>query len=412
MMRLLVVSQYYWPENFVINDLARLLGERDVEVTVLTGKPNYPGGQIFSGYRSWGVQREQVDGVEVIRVPLVPRGSGSRVGLALNYLSFIVFAGLIAPLLLRKRSFDAVFVFAVSPLLQALPAILLAWLKKAPLVLWVQDLWPESLSATGQVKNKTVLGMVGALVRFIYRRSDLILVQSRAFVDEVAAYGGSREKIRYYPNLYVHPDESTANPEIESLAAQVGSAFSVVFAGNIGSAQDPETIIETARLLADEDIQIVVVGSGSRAQWLADQRAALGLSNLVLAGRFPAADMPHLFAAASVLLVTLAPQPIFARTVPSKVQAYLAAGRPIVAALDGEAATIIAEAKAGLCVPSGRPAALAEAIRTLYAMAQEDRDAMGKNGRAYFEQNFEPSRLVTDLVRHLEDAIAAKESTI
>jgi glycosyltransferase involved in cell wall biosynthesis len=411
-MRLLILSQYFWPETFIINDLARLLAERQIEVTVLTGKPNYPGGKIFDGYRAGGIQREQRDGIEVVRVPLLPRGERSGLKLALNYLSFIISASLAGTFALRGRQFDAVLVYAPSPLLKALAGMVIAWRKKAPLVLWVQDLWPESLSATGQVKNEPLLAFVGFLVRAIYRRCDLILVQSRAFVDSVASHGGRREKIEYYPNPYMLPDPSTAGSDVVSLVERLRQSFSVVFAGNIGTAQDPETLLETARLLQDDDIQIVFVGSGSRELWLAEQRTALGLSKLVLAGRFPAEDMPHLFAAASALLVTLAPQPIFALTVPSKLQAYLAAGRPIVAALDGEAARIIAEAEAGLCVPAGKAAELAEAIRRLHRMSQEQREAFGLRGRAYFERNFEPQKLTTDLIAHLEDAIAGKEKAI
>ena len=410
-MRLLILSQYFWPETFIINDLARLLADRQVEVTVLTGKPNYPGGKVLDGYKSHGVQREHVGDVEVIRLPLVPRGRGSSARLTINYLSFIASASLIGPFALRGRSFDAVFVYGTSPLLKALAAIVLAGLKKAPLIVWVQDLWPESLSATGHVRNRTVLAIVGALVRAIYRRADLILVQSRAFHDPVAVYSDHPDKIRYYPNLYESPAPGALVPAVESLVERLGQSFSVVFAGNIGTAQSPETILEAARLLKpDRDITIVLVGSGSRDRWLAEEAVRLGLDNLVFAGRFAPDEMSHIFAAASALLVTLAPEPPFALTVPSKIQAYLAAGRPIVAALDGEAARIIAEAGAGFCVPAGSAADLAETIRTLQRMPLEQREALGARGRDYFEGNFEPHKLTTDLIAHLSDAIASRES--
>ena len=411
-MRLLILSQYFWPETFIINDLARLLALRDVEVTVLTGKPNYPDGRVFDGYTAGGVQRDQFAGVEIVRVPIVPRGRGSRFKLALNYLSFILSASIVGPFLLRRRRFDVVFVYGTSPLLKALAGIVLAWLKRAPLVVWVQDLWPESLSATGQVRNRAVLGLVGFFVRAIYRRANAILVQSRAFQGPVAAYCDRPDKIWYYPNLYVTPPRSAATPAVQPLVDRLKESFSVVFAGNIGAAQAPETILEAARLLRDDDgIAVVLVGSGSRDQWLAEQAAALGLTNLLLPGRVGPEDIPHIFAAASALLVTLAPQPAFELTVPSKVQAYLAAGRPIVAALDGEPARIIAEAGAGLCVPAGQAADLADAIRRLSRMPVGERNAMGARGRTYFEWNFEPQKLTTDLIAHLQSAIAGKEST-
>lgn len=408
-MRLLIVSQYFWPETFIINDLARLLVQRGIKVTVLTGKPNYPGGKILDGYRAWGVQRREYEGVDIVRVPLFPRGKNSRVKLALNYLSFIFSASLCGSYALRGRKFDAILVFGVSPLLKALAAMLLVWLKKVPLVVWVQDLWPESLRATGHLKSTPVVGVVGWLVRAIYKRADLILVQSRAFREPVAAYCDRPQKICYYPNFYLAPDGDLPTARAIALAHDLRQRFSVVFAGNIGVAQDPETILQTARLLRDDPgIRVVLIGSGSRDAWLAEQVAALGLDNLKLAGRFDPADMPHLFAASSALLVTLTAEPTFARTVPSKVQAYLAAGRPIVAALDGEGARVIAEAEVGLCAPSGGAEALAGAIRKLRAMPLAELGNLGANGKRYFERNFEPQKLVDELIVHLQDAITSR----
>ena len=170
-MKLLVVSQYFWPENFRINELVSQLVAEGLKVTVLTGKPNYPEGKFFPGNRAWGIRHACHAGAEVIRLPLAPRGSRSGLRLAINYLSFVLAGYFLAPFALRGAQFDAVFVYAPSPLLQALPAILLAWLKRAPLIVWVQDLWPESLSATGHVKNRFLLRMVETVVRYIYRLS-------------------------------------------------------------------------------------------------------------------------------------------------------------------------------------------------------------------------------------------------
>jgi hypothetical protein len=185
-MKILLWSQYFWPETFRINELATALTESGLSVTVLTGKPNYPEGTIFPGYRSWGIQRENFAGVDVLRIPMLPRGRCSALRLALNYWSFIAAGFVFAPFVLRGKTFDVVFVYAPSPLLQALPAILLARLKRAPLIVWVQDLWPESLSATGHVRSRFVLGAVEALVRHIYRCADSILIQSEAFRVPVA----------------------------------------------------------------------------------------------------------------------------------------------------------------------------------------------------------------------------------
>lgn len=403
-MRILVLSQYFWPENFIINDVALTLHEQGHDIVVASGKPNYPDGNLFEGYRLWGTQREYYKGkVEVLRVPLWPRGEGGARNLALNYGSFVLSGLLFLPWMLRKREFDAILVFAPSPIVQAIPAIALKWLKKAKLALWVQDLWPESLSATGFVKNPHLLRMVGWMVRAIYRRCDTLLVQSRAFVEPVARYA-ARDKIEYYPNsLDVRPPERVAPIPLE-LIEVLDKYFCVVFAGNLGTAQACDTLVKAAVLLRDEaQIRLVLVGSGSRLTWLKSQQQELGLDNMVLPGRFPMEAMPQIFERASALLVSLNDEPAFAQTIPSKIQAYLAAGRPIVACLNGEGARVINEAGAGLTSPAEQVLPLVANIRCMTALGEAERAAMGRSGKSYFDANFEMgaqvSRLV-DLLKH------------
>lgn len=411
-MRVLLVTQYFWPEMFPINDLARLLRQQGVDITVLTGKPNYPSGQVFPGYRAAGRMQEVHEGIPVFRVPLVPRGHRSRLGLVLNYLSFIVSAGALGPGMLRRRSFDLVFVYAPSPLLQALAAMRLARIYRAPLVVWVQDLWPESLSATGHVKRPWLLSFVARAVQRIYKASDRILVQSRAFVAPVAALTDRPDKIRYYPNLFQPTADTATSDSAAGLAQTLREHFSVVFAGNLGTAQALDTIVEAARLLRPHGhVRVVLVGSGSLDTWLHQQRTEHELDNMILPGRFEAPDMPAIFAAASALLVTLKPDPAFALTIPSKVQAYLAAGRPIVAALDGEGARVIEESGAGVCSAAGNAQALASAILRLADTSPAQRDIMGQHGRQYFEQNFAPDHLVSELKTHFAEVVHARRNT-
>ena len=199
-MNILLWSQYFWPENFRINQLAAALHQSGLQVSVLTGKPNYPEGNVYPGYKTKGIQFERYEGMRVIRMPLVPRGNNSFTRLALNYLSFILSGYMFAPKALRSQKIDVVFVYAVSPLLQTLPAIFIAKLKRAPLVLWVQDLWPESLLATGFVKNRYILQAVEKLVRYIYRNTDSILISSEAFRIPISRLVKEASKIRYYPN--------------------------------------------------------------------------------------------------------------------------------------------------------------------------------------------------------------------
>lgn len=399
-MRLLLFTQYFWPEDFRINELASSLQERGIDVHVVTGKPNYPGGRVLDGYRASGCQRELHDGVPILRIPIVPRGNGGA-RLAINYLSF-VFSGLVfAPWMLRGRKFDAIFVFAPSPILQAIPAIFLGWLKGCPVVLWVQDLWPESLSATGHVKNRTVLRLVERVVRYIYKHVDLLLVQSHAFVEPVRAFA-SGTRIEYHPNSVMDSFAASAEEECAPVA-DIKDQFIVMFAGNIGSAQAVDTILEAAvQLKSHSDIHFVLVGAGSRADWMKQEAAVQGLTNLRLPGRFPVSMMPSFMQAASALLVTLADEEIFRHTIPSKVQAYLAAGRPILASLNGEGARIVLEAGAGVASPAEDGKALAKAVLTMYHMTNDERQAMGARGRAYYAQHYTHDKLTDRLIEHLE----------
>lgn len=409
-MKLLIFTQYFWPEPFIINDLTRILAEQGHQVVVVTGKPNYPEGYVYDGYRIYGVQREYLyENVEVIRLPLLPRGKGGARELLLNYLSFVVSGCMLAPWQLKKRKFDAILVFAPSPIIQVFPAIILKWVKGAHLALWVQDLWPESLSATDHVRHPHLLKLVSWVVKGLYAGCDTLLVPSRAFEEPVARHA-SREKIVYYPNSIDVPPSAATVVEIPTdLIAVLEQSFSIVFAGNLGVAQSLETIVQAAILLKEHPgIRFVLVGSGSRLAWLQEQKKIHQLDNLLLPGRFSMSVMPQIFQRASVLLVSLKDEYIFAQTIPSKVQAYLAAGRPIIAALRGEGARVIVEAGSGMACDPDNPAALAEMIIEMKALPADRRQAMGRSGKAYFNEHFEMRHQVERLVEILD--LKRKES--
>ena len=400
-MRVLVVSQYFWPENFRINEVVASLVARGIEVDILTGKPNYPEGKISTGYRAWGCLQEQWKGAKVHRVPLFPRGQNNRLRLTLNYLSFIFFGLVSGSWLVRKRQYDVIFVYGLSPILLAIPGLFIGRLKRKKVIIWVQDLWPESLSATGYVRNNIIIGAVRQVVRWIYGSADLLLVQARAFEASIRALA-SDTPIIYYPNSVDDAFAVPAKSEPPAVAG-LGEEFSVMFAGNIGAAQAMDVIVEAASLLKEHaDIHFVVLGDGScRAEMLeaAQQR---NLGNLHLPGRFPLETMPGFMQKASVLLVTLADRPIFAATVPNKVQAYLAAGRPIIACLNGEGARLVVEAGAGLSTPAEDAQALAETILRLYRLSPSERKKMGDNGRRYYQEHFDHEHLVDELIGHLQ----------
>jgi glycosyltransferase involved in cell wall biosynthesis len=403
-LRILVFSQHFWPESFRINDIAQRLRAAGHEVVVLTGQPNYPGGIVFPGYHAAAAGLEHWNGLPIQRVPLLPRGRPSALRLTSNYLSFIASAAVFGAWRLRGQHFDAVLVYATSPLLQAIAAIVLARLKRCAIVTWVQDLWPQSLQVTGYVTHPWLLAAVAHVVRWVYARQTLVLVQSQAFIAPVRALSPARLPIVCFPN----PGEDAAGGDADAPPAlRLRPGFNVVFAGNLGTAQALDVVLDAAERLRDlPDLRFVLVGSGQRSDWLAQQCRARGLDNVELPGRFESGQMGPILAQAQALLVTLNADPTMALTVPSKVQSYLAAGRPIVAALDGEGARVVREAGAGIACPAGDATALAQAVRTLHSMPAEERRRMGEAGRHCYREQYDPAHLVPQLVGHLHDAAA------
>jgi len=391
-MKILLVSQYFFPESFIINDLVNCLVLEGYTLEVFTGKPNYPGGKIFSGYSARKCTKELFnEQVIVHRIPIFPRGKGGIMRLILNYISFVLSGLFYFHRQAKYLKFDIILVYSPSPITTAIPAIYLKKRLKLPLAIWVQDLWPESLHATGFIKNSFFLKIVGRLVRWIYSESDMILVQSEAFKKQILRYA-EPEKLIYYPNSYldleVDKTQETLLPK--ELLSHFENNFCLVFAGNLGTAQSIETIIGAAERLKNvPQCRLILVGSGSLSDWIVEQIAEKKLSNLVLAGRFPSSAMPEIYSRSSGLLVSLKRDEIFSYTIPSKIQSYLAAGRPIIAAIDGEGARIIEEARAGLVGSAEDVLALTQNIVRLYNMSDTERDKFGLFGRAYFLQHFE-----------------------
>lgn len=405
-MRILVLSQYFWPENFRINDVVAGLVDRGHEVTVYTGMPNYPGGSFIEGYGLLGPFRQTYRGACVRRSLLVPRGAGGGLRLAVNYFSHAICATLLSPWLARG-DFDAILVFEPSPMTIGIPARALRALKRAPVLLWVQDLWPESLSATGAVKNAALLCGVDRLVRWIYRGCDLVLVQSAAFIDSVVNHGVPRDRVRYLPNSaedYYRRLEPRAD---DAEASELPRGFRVMYAGNIGAAQDFGTILSAAELLKHEThIHWIAIGDGRMRPWVEGQLAKRDLVGRVhLLGQRQPERMARYFAHADVLLATLRREPIFAYTIPSKIQSYLACGKPVIAALEGEGGRIIRDAGAGWAVAPENPQALADAVLAACRSSQPDLQAMGKRGEDYFRQHFEREKLLTRLEELMREAV-------
>lgn len=397
-MRILIVSQYFWPENFRINDLAVELHQRGHDVVVLTGTPNYPGGKFFPGYHFFGRRREHYCGVTVMRVPVIPRGKKRSWRLALNYLSFAFFASLSGAWRCRGK-YDAIIVFEVSPVTVGIPAVVISRLTGAPIWFWVQDLWPESLAAAGGVQSPFILALVDRLVRWLYAHCHRILVQSPGFIDHTRAHGVPPEKILYFPNWaedFYQPIALAADaPERHELP----TGCVILFAGNLGAAQGLATVLAAAeRLRHRHDIHWVLIGDGTMRSWIETTITIRQLTATVhLLGRRPPEAMPRYFAAADALLVTLRSEPIFALTIPGKVQSYLACGRPIIAAAGQQVNDIVTTAGAGLTCAPDDPEALAACVERFAALPTAARTAMGQRGRHYYDQTFQRQRLIDQL---------------
>jgi glycosyltransferase involved in cell wall biosynthesis len=406
LVKLLVISQYFWPENFRINDLVADLVRRGHEVTVLTGKPNYPDGRVFADYAANPGAFLHHAGARIVRVPMLARGKGG-VRLALNYLSFAASASLMGLVRLWREPFDAIFVFEPSPITVGLPALALKWRSGAPIAFWVLDLWPQSLKAVGMVASRTILRLVAMLVAMIYRGSDLVLAQSRSFIPEIGKYLPDPDRIRYFPSWSDEAPAGDADETVIDLPVATGD-FDIMFAGNIGAAQDFPAILDAAELLREDAVRWLIVGDGRTSDWVKQEIAQRGLTDRVLMlGRHPLAHMPAFFRRADALLISLRSEPIFSLTIPGKLQAYLAAGRPILAMLNGEGAEVVQTARAGLTTGAGDAAGLASAVRQMLATSPADRAEMGRRGRDYSLREFNRDELITRLEQWLIELAAS-----
>jgi colanic acid biosynthesis glycosyl transferase WcaI len=404
-MRILIVTEHYWPEQFRITDLAEGLRVRGHAVDVLTGMPSYPQGRHFDGYHPWGPLREEHEGVRVKRVPIVPRGSGRAWELALNYGSFVVTATL-RLLLRRHRPWDVVLVYQPSPVTTVIPALVTRALARIPVAVWVQDLWPESISSTGMVRKRWLVSLVSRISDALYRSCDRAIGQSRSFVERLAKVGVARDRLEYLPNWAEELYQPVPPPPVPTEEWERG--FSVMFAGNLGRVQALDTVLDAAFLLReDPEIRWAILGDGALRGWMESEARRRGIASVHFLGRRPVAEMPAMFARAGAMLVSLKADDSLAMTIPAKVQSYLACGRPVLASLEGEGARIVEESGAGFASPPNDARGLAYNVRRMKRLSSEERAERGRAGRAYYLKEFDRTlclekaeRLLTDLVSH------------
>jgi glycosyltransferase involved in cell wall biosynthesis len=330
------------------------------------------------------IQRETVEGVSIIRVPLYPSHDSSAVRRILNYLSFAVSAALIGLIAVRKA--DVMYVYH-PPATVSLPAMVISWFRRIPFVYDLQDLWPDTLTATGMVNNRFVLGLVSAWCKITYRSAAKIVVLSPGFKETLVHRGVPDSRIEVIYN-WCEEDKITLGLRNQDMEGPLGSPdrFNVVFAGTMGKAQGLDTVLEAAALLMEKipKVQFVFVGGGVDTDRLKQVAEAKKLSNVLFLSRRPVSEIGEILAKANVLLVHLKKDPLFTITIPSKIQAYLAAGRPILVGVEGDAAELVKNSRAGAAYDPASAASLAEAVELLYKMPKASLEEMGKNGHRFY----------------------------
>lgn len=397
-MKILIISQYFYPENLRINDLVFSLKKRGHQIEVLTGKPNYPKGDYFKGYSWKGPRHEEIEEIKVHRANLILRKKGGGLRLFLNYFSFVFFG--LFKILKLKGDFEKVFIYAPSPIIVGLLGILAAKKFKCKSYLWVHDLWPESVRVAGGIKSGIVLGLVNQMTKLIYRFTDLLLVQSPEFKNYILNQGVAESKIIYYP--YYAEDFYKVVEKDNNYLSQFPKGFNLLFAGNIGVAQSFDTIVNAFEKLKEHDINLVVLGEGRDKSRIQEQINEKGLTEKFhFLGSFSPEQMSHYFTCADGLLITLKKADIFSYTIPGKLQSYLACGKPIIGALDGIGNKIISESNSGFASKAEDHELLANNILTLFKLSKEEKEKLSNNALDYFDKNFNKQNLLERLEKIL-----------
>ncbi|MDW0114015.1 glycosyltransferase family 4 protein [Sporosarcina saromensis] len=397
-MKILVVCQYYYPEPFRITDICEMLVKRGHEVTVVTGLPNYPEGKVLEEYRNENKKNEIKNGVKVIRTYEIGRGN-SKLRLFLNYLSFTLSASL-KTFNLRDK-YDVVFVNQLSPVMMAIPAIIYKKKYKKKLLLYCLDLWPESLTVGGIKKGSLIFNLFLIISKRIYKSADKIVVTSSMFKKYFKdTFDFQTDSIGHIPQYA--EDLFLLNKDGRVIESNKSDIYNFVFAGNIGEFQSVETIVQAANELKNhKNIRFHIVGDGSNLDRCKELASKYMLDNLVYYGRRPLEDMPSFYEMADAMLITLINNKNVSYTLPGKVQSYMAAGKPIIGAIDGETSIVIKDADCGLCCAAGKYIDFAKLI--LEFVNSDRKKQMGVNAQNYYIQNYNKNIFIERLENELNN---------
>lgn len=405
MKHILVISQYFYPETFRINDIATEWVQRGYKVTVLTGIPNYPMGKFFDGYSWFKKKHELWNGMEIVRIPLVARGHSS-IGMILNYLSFVI-SGLCWNCF-NKVNADLVFSFEVSPMTQVIVGCRYAKKHNIPHFLYVQDLWPENVEMITGIHNKVVMKPIDMMVDKIYMQADKIFVTSPSFVEAVVnrKISVGRKKVQYWPQYAEEFYQPFKGKKIDEIPND--DSYKIVFTGNIGTAQGLDILPKAAELLKNENVKFIIVGNGRYQAELEKQIHERGVRNkFIMISRVQAEKIPEILSVCDAGFISFNKAPLWEMTIPAKLQSYMACGKAIIASASGETKRIIEEAQCGICCEIGNASALTDGIRRLM---KTDTGEMEKKARAYFEKNFEKKMLMDKMDKYIKIYLKNKEN--
>ena len=410
-MRILIITQYYWPENFRINEVSEELVKLGHKVYILTGYPNYPKGEVYSEFKKDYKKFSQYKGTEIIRVPILSRKK-NKINLALNYISFLLNSIFIGYFKLKGKEFDIVFTCQLSPVTIGITSAFFAKIRNIPQIFWVQDLWPDTLVALNILSKNWQINFFKILVNWIYSRCDLILAQSKNILKEIKNYSSVRDNIYYFPTW----GESDLFLKIASPAPEIKpkDIFTIIFAGNIGEAQDFPNLIKAVHnmiLNSVKNFRIIFIGDGSKKEWVISEVRKLNIEQYFeFYKSYPLERMPSFFRHADVLLVSLLNKKVFNMTIPGKIPFYLASGIPIIGIICGAGAEVIKKSKGGFVCDSGDYLSLSKLMQKIIRLDKKDLQKIGLKGKEYADKEFSKQTLIKKLNKIFIETLKKNQS--
>ena len=397
-MRILIISQYFWPENFRINEISEFLKKENIEVDVLTGSPNYPEGKIFKDFKDNPDKYNNYNGTKIFRVPIIPRGSGSLFSLFFNYSSFLISSITIGSFKLRKNKYDYILTFGTSPITVALTSLFFSKIKNARTIIWVLDLWPDILKDLNIIINRFMLNLLSKITNYTYRSHDTILAQSESFLKQIIKHN---KNTIYFPSWPETIKIIKLNNELEDIKLdKFKNYFKIVFTGNIGQAQDFDRIIKLAKILKEENVIFIIVGKGRKFEYFEKIKLLDNIDNIIFMGNYPLEKMCYFHEIADALILTLNSGDALNKTIPGKLSTYMMAGKPIIGVIDGEAKNIINVSKSGICLDLSDDKYI-EKIKTFVNLDKQELKILGNNAKTYAVKFFNKQKILNDLINIL-----------